>query len=85
MFLAEMALNNKLYMETASNRNQFIIELKIWRGDEYHMRGEEQVFEYLEYYKQDRGYLLSFNFNKNKKSGIQDLEYHGKRILEVIV
>lgn len=49
------------------------------------MRGEEQLFEYLEYYKQDRGYLLSFNFNKNKKSGIQDLEYHGKRILEVIV
>ena len=64
---------------------QFIIELKIWRGNEYHMRGEAQLFEYLEYYKQDRGYLLSFNFNKNKKSGIQDLEYHGKRILEVIV
>ena len=25
MFLAEMAVNNKLYMETSSNRNQFII------------------------------------------------------------
>ena len=25
MFLAEMAVNNKLYMETASNRNQFIV------------------------------------------------------------
>ncbi len=49
------------------------------------MRGEEQLFEYLEYYKQDRGYLLSFNFNKNKKRGIQNLEYQGKRILEVIV
>ncbi len=64
---------------------QFIIELKIWRGNEYHTRGEAQVFEYLEYYKQDRGYLLSFNFNKNKKSGIQNLEYQGKRIMEVIV
>ena len=64
---------------------QFIIEPKIWRGNEYHMRGEEQLFEYLEYYKQDRGYLLSFNFNKNKKRGIQNLEYQGKRILEVIV
>lgn len=25
MFLAEMAVNNKMYMETASNRNQFIV------------------------------------------------------------
>lgn len=161
MFLSEMAVNNKIYMETASNRNQFIvsdmlqmdlvmkkfyeyyeeiyldneqkfieengrrlfllylktiingtgnyyieartrdnrrtdiiidykgkqfiIELKIWRGNEYHMRGEEQVFEYLKYYKQEKGYLLSFNFNKNKRSGIQELEYKGNRILEVIV
>lgn len=161
LFLAEMAVNNKMYIETASNRNQFIvagmlqmdlvmkkfyeyyeeiysdndqkfveengrklfllylkpiingtgnyyieartrdnrrtdiivdykgkqfvIELKIWRGNEYHMRGIQQVFEYLEYYKEDKGYLLSFNFNKNKKSGIGDLEYQGKRILEVVV
>ena len=63
----------------------FVIELKIWRGNEYHMRGIQQVFEYLEYYKEDKGYLLSFNFNKNKKSGIGDLEYQGKRILEVVV
>lgn len=49
------------------------------------MRGRAQTFEYLEYYKQKKGYLLSFNFNKNKKSGIQELEYKGKRILEVIV
>ena len=64
---------------------QFIIELKIWHGNEYHMRGEEQVFQYLEFYKQEKGYLLSFNFNKNKKTGIQELEYKGKRILEVVV
>ena len=51
---------------------------KIWKY-------REQLFEYLEYYKQDRGYLLSFNFNKNKKRGIQNLEYQEKRILEVIV
>ena len=161
MFLAEMAVNNKMYMESAENRNQFvisdmlqmdlvmekfyeyyeeiyadndqkfieengrklfllflkpiingtgnyyieactrdskrtdviidyrgkrfIIELKIWRGTEYHLRGEEQLFQYLEYYKQEKGYLLSFNFNKNKKTGIQELEFKGKRILEVTV
>lgn len=161
MFLAEMAVNNKIYMESAENRNQFIIsdmlqmdlvmekfyeyyeeiyadndqrfieengrkifllflkpiingtgnyyieartrdnkrtdvivdyrgrrfiiELKIWRGEEYHSRGERQLFEYLEYYKEEKGYLLSFNFNKNKKTGIQELEFEGKRIIEVTV
>ena len=64
---------------------QFIIELKIWHGEEYNRRGEKQLFEYLEFYKQEKGYLLSFNFNKHKKSKVHELEYNGKRILEVIV
>lgn len=64
---------------------QFIIELKIWHGSEYHQRGEKQLFEYLDYYGVDTGYLLSFNFNKNKKTGIQEIVREGKRILEVAV
>lgn len=48
---------------------QYIIELKIWHGNEYNQRGERQLFEYLEYYNSDMGYLLSFNFNKNKYTG----------------
>ena len=49
------------------------------------MRGEKQLFEYLNYYNEEKGYLLSFNFNKNKKTGIQELEYANKRIFEVVV
>jgi len=64
---------------------QFIIELKIWRGSEYNQRGEKQLAEYLDTYGADRGYLLSFNFNKNKKTGIQEILCDGKRILEVTV
>lgn len=64
---------------------RFIIELKIWHGNEYHLRGEKQLFEYLNYYKEDKGYLLSFNFNKKKKSGIHELRFQGKSILEVVV
>ena len=45
---------------------QYIIELKIWHGDEYNTQGEKQLSEYLDYYHIDKGYLLSFNFNKNK-------------------
>ena len=64
---------------------RFIIELKIWRGNEYNTRGEQQLFEYLEFYKMEKGYLLSFNFNKSKKTGIREISYEGKRILEVVV
>lgn len=64
---------------------QFIIELKIWRGDEYNHRGERQLFGYLDSYGVDTGYLLSFNFNKNKTVGIQEISRDGKRIMEVVV
>ena len=53
---------------------QYVIELKIWRGNEYNKRGEKQLAEYLEYYHLEKGYLLSFNFNKNKKTGLKEVE-----------
>lgn len=64
---------------------QYIIELKIWRGSEYQQRGEEQLFKYLDYYRADTGYLLSFNFNKNKTTGIHEIKRDGKCIFEVVV
>lgn len=45
---------------------QYIIELKIWHGKVYSEKGEAQLAEYLTLYKQKKGYLLTFNFNKNK-------------------
>ena len=64
---------------------QYIIEMKIWHGNAYNERGEKQLSDYLEYYHVDKGYMLSFNFNKSKKTGIREISYKGKRILEVVV
>lgn len=64
---------------------RFVIELKIWRGKVYHENGEKQLAGYLEAYHQNRGYLLSFDFNKNKKTGINEIQIGDKSILEVIV
>lgn len=64
---------------------QYVIELKIWHGEEYNRCGEEQLFGYLDFYKVNQGYMLSFNFNKKKKIGIHRIEYNGKSILEVVV
>lgn len=52
---------------------QYIIEMKIWHGNEYNTRGEEQLLGYLNDYHLERGYMLSFNFNKNKKPGVQEI------------
>ena len=46
---------------------------------------DEVTAEYLEFYNMEKGYLLSFNFNKSKKTGIREISYEGKRILEVVV
>lgn len=64
---------------------QFVIETKIWRGNEYHLRGERQLAEYLEDYGLRTGYLLSFNFNQKKEIGIHEIEVEGKRIIEAVV
>ena len=64
---------------------QFIIELKIWHGNEYNERGERQLAEYLDYYHKDKGYLLSFNFNKKKETGVKKIQIGGKTIVEAVV
>lgn len=64
---------------------QFIIELKIWHGNEYNERGEKQLASYLDYYHQNKGYLLSFNFNQKKEVGVKEIMIDGKRIVEAVV
>ena len=64
---------------------QYIIEMKLWHGDEYNRRGELQLAGYLDDYGLDKGYLLSFNFNKNKKTGTKEIDCGKKQILEVVV
>lgn len=64
---------------------QYLIELKIWRGREYHNRGEQQIIGYLDDYHKNKGYMLSFCFNKKKQAGIQEIVISGKTVIEAIV
>jgi hypothetical protein len=64
---------------------QYVIEMKIWRGEEYNRRGEEQLAGYLDDYKVNTGYMVSFNFNKKKTSGIREIVIGEKKIIEAIV
>ncbi|MCI8724732.1 MAG: 9-O-acetyl-N-acetylneuraminate esterase [Hungatella sp.] len=64
---------------------QFVVELKIWRGNEYNERGEDQLIGYLDYFHQKKGYMLSFNFNKRKEVGVKVIEVGDKVIVEAVV
>lgn len=64
---------------------QFVVELKIWRGNEYNERGEEQLAGYLDYFHREKGYMLSFNFNKKKEIGVKEIKVRGKLIVEAVV
>jgi hypothetical protein len=64
---------------------QYVIEMKIWHGEEYNQRGKEQLAAYLKYYQLEEGYLLSFNFNKKKMIGVKEIYCEGKRIIEAVV
>ena len=61
---------------------QYIVELKIWRGSRYNAEGEKQLRDYLEHFNLETGYMLSFNFNKNKETGIKQVIIGNKVIFE---
>lgn len=65
---------------------RYVIELKIWRGNAYNERGENQLSRYLEDFDLQTGYLLSFCFNKKKQPGLQPpLVLKGRTLIEAIV
>lgn len=64
---------------------QFIVELKIWRGAKYHADGEQQLADYLDQYHLTKGYLLVFSFSKSKKVGVKEVSCGGKLLVEALV
>lgn len=67
------------------NGEQFVIELKLWRGNAYNERGEEQLLGYLTHYHLQKGYMISFNFNKKKKIGVRKIMFGEKILVEAVV
>jgi len=48
------------------NDEQFIVELKIWKGEQKHEKAHEQLIKYLESKNKNEGYLLTFDFRKKR-------------------
>ena len=86
--------SNRMDVVVTYLEEEFIIELKIWHGEQYRRDGIKQLNGYLESREQKRGYLVSFSFLKNKEytvgylSDVTNEEVPGiedKEIYEVIV
>ena len=88
--------NRRMDLVVTYGKEEFIVELKIWRGDTYEEQGRDQLAGYLATRGKNEGYLITFDFSKpvvgeaSKLCTRQDEEPHwtehlGKRIFEVVV
>ena len=69
-------------------KQQFILELKLWRGDGKHENAYKQLAGYLKSKNMDCGYLLTFDFRKNgdaKFSKNKWIDWDGKKIFDVVL
>ena len=61
---------------------RYVIELKIWHGERYNAEGEKQISDYMDYFHLDTGYMLSFNFNLKKETGVKRVQIGDKVLFE---
>ena len=68
-------------------REQFIVELKLWRGEAGHEKAYEQLLGYMERKGAGEGYLLTFDFRKGirKQPYAKWVEFDKLRIFDVVV
>ena len=64
---------------------RYIVEMKIWRGQRYNEEGEKQIMEYLDRYDLTTGYMISFNFNRSKKPGVERVRIGDKTLYQATV
>ena len=67
--------------------DQFIVELKIWKGEAAKEKAYDQLLGYMESKNAGTGYLLTFDFRKesNKEPKAEWIEINGKKIFDLIV
>ena len=66
-------------------KEKYLVELKIWRGEEYHQKGLKQLYDYLDIKDLDSGYLVIYNFNKNKEYKSEEVIINDKKIFIIWV
>lgn len=81
----ETRQDNRMDIVVVYNKVKYIIELKIWHGEENRKKAEKQLAGYMNSQGENRGYLVLFSFNKEKKYDVKRVELEDKEIFEVVV
>ncbi len=78
--------NRRMDLVVTYGSEEYIIELKIWRGEKYEEQGRDQLASYLTTRGSAEGYLVTFDFSKKReKAEPHWIENMGKRIFEVTI
>ncbi|MCB0599105.1 MAG: AAA-like domain-containing protein [Lewinellaceae bacterium] len=64
---------------------RYVVELKRWEGEAYHQKGLQQLSDYLDTYSLKEGFLLIFDFRKEKEYKEELIQYKDKQIFAVWV
>jgi len=80
-----LATGKRMDVVISYGGQEFIIELKIWRGEVYKQDAYLQLTDYVKKRGAKRGYLLTFDFRQKKEIKQAWKEAHGVPILEVQV
>ncbi len=81
----QISEERRLDIVISYNHYKYVIETKIWHGEIAHIKGLNQLKNYLDIEGLSKGYLLIFNFNKNKEYSKNEYAFEEKEIFEVCV
>lgn len=79
----EISEERRLDITITFYNQKYIVELKIWRGEEAHQRGLSQLSDYLKRTNLLEGYLLIFQNKKAKEYKQETISHNGKMIFAV--
>lgn len=81
----QISEEKRLDIVVTYNKSKYVVELKIWHGQEYHNKGLKQLKDYIDIQGLSKGYLVVYNFNKNKDYKQEQINFEGKDIFVVYV
>ena len=77
--------NRRMDIQIFYGQEEFVVELKIWRGTAYEQKGYNQLIDYLEAKGLKQGYMISFSGNETKPREDHWVLYRGHEIFEAVV
>ncbi len=82
---ANVAEERRMDIVITYKNKRYVLELKRWQGPDAHQKGLRQLNDYLDIYSLKQGWLLIFNFSKNKTYKQENIRSKDKDIFAVWV